>query len=64
MLIEQYRHTARARWQAEQQQREARRAQAWELAQQAAALLKERFGAQRVEEPSDAATVQGAAPQE
>jgi len=43
-----YKRTARARWQAEQQQLAERRQRAWELARQAAELLRERFGVQRV----------------
>jgi uncharacterized protein len=46
--LERYRRTARARWQAEQRNRETRRAQAWELARRAAALLREQYGVQRV----------------
>jgi hypothetical protein len=36
-----YRRTAQERWKAEQQERTRRREQAWEVAQQAAKLLKE-----------------------
>ncbi len=43
-----YKRTARARWQAEQRQLAERRQRAWELARQAAELLRERFGVQRV----------------
>ncbi|MEW5986045.1 MAG: nucleotidyltransferase domain-containing protein [Chloroflexota bacterium] len=43
-----YRQTARKRWQAEQQKRRARQANAWQLAHQAAVLLKEQFGVSRV----------------
>lgn len=46
--MEEYRRTARARWQAEQRRLEARREEAWALARDAAALLKERFGVSRV----------------
>lgn len=46
--MEVYKRTARARWQAEQRQRAERRRRAWELAHQAAKLLRERFGVQRV----------------
>lgn len=44
----QYRQTARLRWEREQAQREARRAQAWQLARQAADLLRRDFGVGRV----------------
>jgi predicted nucleotidyltransferase len=44
----QYKRTARARWQAELQRQEVRREHAWQLARQAAALLKEVYGVQRV----------------
>jgi uncharacterized protein len=44
----QYRHTAQARWQAEQEQRHLRRARAWELAQQAATMLKSEFAVEKV----------------
>ena len=44
----QYRRTAQKRWRAEQEQRRQRRARAWELAQQAAALLKADFDVERV----------------
>lgn len=44
----QYRRTAQKRWQAEQEQRQQRRARAWELAQRAATLLKAEFDVERV----------------
>jgi len=44
----QYRRTAQKRWRAEQEQRQNRRVRAWELAQQAAALLKAEFDVERV----------------
>jgi len=43
-----YKRTALARWQAEEKRREARRERAWQLARQAAALLKNMYGVQRV----------------
>ena len=43
-----YRATARRRWEQEEQEVAARREQAWELARQAARLLREQFGASRV----------------
>jgi predicted nucleotidyltransferase len=43
-----YKRTARARWQSEQKQLADRRDKAWKLANQAARLLKEQFGVQRV----------------
>jgi predicted nucleotidyltransferase len=43
-----YRATARRRWEREQQALAQRRERAWELARQAARLLKEQFGATRV----------------
>lgn len=46
--MERYRHTARVRWQAEQRRREVRRLAAWDLAREAAALLKREYGVQRV----------------
>lgn len=46
--LKRYRRTARARWKAEQQRQEERRARAWELARQAAQLLKEQYGVPRV----------------
>ncbi len=46
--MKQYQRTARARWQAEQKFCKARCEKAWELARQAAALLKKEYGAQRV----------------
>ncbi len=46
--MEAYKRTARERWQAELEQLRARRAQAEELAQQAARLLKDQFGVSRV----------------
>jgi predicted nucleotidyltransferase len=46
--LERYKRTAYGRWQAERRQQEARRALAWELARQAAALLKHDYGAERV----------------
>jgi predicted nucleotidyltransferase len=44
----QYRRTAQKRWQLEQTQRRQRRARAWEVAHQAAALLKAEFGVEQV----------------
>ncbi len=44
----QYKRTARLRWAQEQAQREARRARAWQLASQAAELLRRDFDVQRV----------------
>ncbi len=46
--MEVYKRTARARWQAEQRQVEERRRRAWELARQAAELLREEFDVERV----------------
>ncbi|MFN8486550.1 MAG: nucleotidyltransferase domain-containing protein [Caldilineaceae bacterium] len=46
--MEAYKRTAYRRWQAEQTQREQRRAKAWQLANVAAQLLKEQFAVQRV----------------
>ncbi len=46
--MQEYRRTARARWQAEKKRQEARRERAWQLAHQAAALLKSEYGVQRV----------------
>ncbi len=43
-----YRATAQRRWQAEEQAQRQRQQLAWQLARQAAALLKEQFGATRV----------------
>ncbi len=43
-----YRVTARHRWQQEQQQAAQKKAQAWNAARRAAALLKSQFGASRV----------------
>jgi len=43
-----YRATARRRWSEEQQQLAQRHQQAWVLARRAAALLRERFGVNRV----------------
>lgn len=43
-----YKRTALARRQAEEKRREARHRRAWQLAQQAAALLKSVYGVQRV----------------
>jgi predicted nucleotidyltransferase len=43
-----YRRTALQRQQAEQEQAAQRRAHAWELARQAAAILKAEFGVERV----------------
>ena len=44
----QYKRTARARWQAEQRQRTERYDRAWQLARDAALLLKREFGVSRV----------------
>ncbi len=46
--MERYRHTARARWQAERKHGEIRRERAGQLARQAATLLKEKYSVQRV----------------
>lgn len=46
--MEHYKRAARARWQREQRQREKRREHAWQLAREAAALLKREYGVQRV----------------
>lgn len=43
-----YRATARRRWEADQRERARRHERAWETAHQAAALLKEQFGATQV----------------
>lgn len=43
-----YMHTARERWLAEQRQLELRRKHAWELALEAARLLKEKYAVRRV----------------
>jgi predicted nucleotidyltransferase len=43
-----YLHTARQRWQAEQAQLARRRERAWELARQAAQMLRRDFGVTRV----------------
>ncbi len=44
----QYKRTARARWQAEREQRDARRERAWQFVRRAATLLKHEYGVQRV----------------
>jgi predicted nucleotidyltransferase len=46
--MERYKQTARQRWQAEKTQQAARRRRAWELAHQAAELLKAEYGVQQV----------------
>ncbi|HEY4691475.1 MAG TPA: nucleotidyltransferase domain-containing protein [Anaerolineae bacterium] len=46
--MEKYKRTARERQLAEQRRRDARREHAWELAHQAADLLKREYGVQRV----------------
>ena len=46
--IEAYRKYARRRWEQEQYALRQRKAKAWELARQAALVLKEQFGASRV----------------
>ncbi len=46
--MERYKQTARARWQAEKERENVRRQRAWTLARQAATLLKEVHGVQRV----------------
>jgi predicted nucleotidyltransferase len=46
--METYRRTARERWKAEKKRREVRREHAWQLARQAAQLLKREFGVERV----------------
>ena len=43
-----YKRTARMRWRKERKRLERRREQAWALARQAAKLLKEKYGVQRV----------------
>lgn len=43
-----YRATAHQRWEEEQRERARRRERAWEVAQRAAALLREEFGATQV----------------
>jgi predicted nucleotidyltransferase len=43
-----YKRTARARWQAEQAELAQRHEKAWQLARQAAQLLKDHFNVQRV----------------
>ncbi len=47
-LLQEYKRTARARWQAEKALGASRRARAWELAKQAAELLKRDYQVQRV----------------
>ena len=46
--LKQYKRAARARWRAEQERVAARRERAWELARQAAELLKREYNVQRV----------------
>lgn len=46
--MEEYKRTARARWQAEQVRVAARRDRAWRWAHEAAALLKQQYGVTRV----------------
>ena len=46
--MEQYKRTARTRWQAEKERQDSRRERAWQLAHQAAKLLKREYGVQRV----------------
>ncbi|HFD38224.1 MAG TPA: nucleotidyltransferase domain-containing protein [Anaerolineae bacterium] len=46
--MEQYKRTARTRWQAEKADAQARRERAWRLAHRAAALLKDEYGVQRI----------------
>jgi len=46
--MREYKRTARARWQMEIERRKARRERAWQLAREAAALLKDVYGVQRV----------------
>ena len=43
-----YKRTALARWRRENEHQERRRERAWQLARQAASLLKEEYGVQRV----------------
>ncbi len=43
-----YKRTAQVRWQAEEAQRKQQHAKAWQLAHEAAKLLKNSFGVQRV----------------
>ncbi len=43
-----YKRTAQVRWQAEETQRKQRHAEAWQLAHEAAKLLKNSFSVQRV----------------
>jgi predicted nucleotidyltransferase len=46
--MEQYKRTARTRWLAEKEEERSRRQRAWQLAHQAAELLKTEYGVQRV----------------
>ena len=46
--MSEYKRTARLRWQAEQAQLARRRARAWEMARQAAEMLRHDFAAARV----------------
>lgn len=46
--MEQYKRTARLRWQREQVEEIARREKAWQLARQAATLLKKKYDVRRV----------------
>jgi len=46
--LEEYRQTARQRWQARQQEVDVRRQRAWQSARRAAALLKQEYAATRV----------------
>lgn len=46
--MEQYKRTARLRWQREQAEQKARREKAWQLARQAATLLKKEYDVRRV----------------
>ena len=46
--MQKYKRTAQARWQTQRAQRELRQQQAWQLAHQAANLLKDEYGVERV----------------
>lgn len=46
--MQKYKHTAQARWQIQRAQQRLRQQQAWQLAREAAKLLKEEYDAERV----------------
>ncbi len=46
--MQQYKRTARARWQAERKRREARREHAWQLVHRAATLLRKEYGVRHI----------------